>query len=82
MERFNRKLKEGIPSDPRFPERRDEYVNWMEKENNAITQWLENFKSKYGEFEDAKDIIKQVEEAQSSYKTIIGTCLVIYILTM
>ena len=41
----------------------------MEKENNRITQWLEDFKSKYGDHEDAKEIINEVETAMKSYVT-------------
>ena len=44
----------------------------MEKENNAITQWIESFKSKYGEQEDAQDIIKQVEDALTLFQNVVG----------
>jgi hypothetical protein len=62
-------LKEGIPTDSRF---RDEYLNNVEKEKNSMVQWLESFKSKYAEYEEAADIIGQVETAFELYQSVIG----------
>jgi hypothetical protein len=64
------KMKDGIPTDSRF---RDEYLNNVEKENNSMVQWLENFKSKYAEFEEAKPIIGEVEAAFETYKSVVGS---------
>ena len=44
----------------------------MDKEFNAMTQWLESFKSKYAEYEESKDIIGQVESAFSLYQNVVG----------
>jgi hypothetical protein len=65
-------LSEGIPNEPRFPERRDEYITSTEKENNAITQWLEAFKSKFAEYEESADIIGQVDTALSLFQSVVG----------
>jgi hypothetical protein len=47
----------------------------MQKENGLITQWLEDFKSKYGEAEDAKEIITEVEASLKDYVDKIGNSL-------
>ena len=66
------KLKGGIPNDPRFPERRDEFVQNQTKEQGLIVQWLDDFRSRFDTFEDAQAIIKQVEEALVLYNDVIG----------
>src|SRR2546425_458172 len=70
-------LKEGIPNDPRFPDRRDEWLTNIEKESTLITQWLEDFKSKFGEYPEAKEIITEVEDALALYQLSVGKNLLV-----
>lgn len=65
-------LKEGIPTDPRWPDRRDKYIDDQTKEQGLIVQWLENFKAKFGEIPEAKPTITEVEEALTLFNNVIG----------
>ena len=65
-------IKGGIPNDPRFPDRRDQYLDELEKETNRITQWLEDFRSKYSSHDEAQSIITEVTQALQSYTNTIG----------
>ncbi len=65
MENFHRSIDNGIPKDDR------EVDNWtkkLAKHNSALVQWLEDFKSKYGEHDDAKKHIGDVEVVMIKYK--------------
>ena len=65
-------MEKGIPGDPRFPERDNEWVEEQVKKNNLLVQWLEDFKSKYGEYEQAYDTINQCEEVLDLYKKVVN----------
>jgi hypothetical protein len=61
-------LKSGIPSDQA---KADEYVDAQTKEYQLLLQWLEDFKSKFGDYDEAKATITQVEEALKLYKDVV-----------
>jgi hypothetical protein len=72
-------LKEGIPSDPRFPDRRDKYIDDQTKEQGLFVQWLESFKAKFGEIAEAKPTITEVEEALALYNNVICNNIIMYL---
>ncbi len=65
MENFHKSIDNGIPSDDRQV---DAWVAKLAKHNSNLIQWLEDFKAKYGDHEDAKKHIKDVEEVLQKYK--------------
>ncbi len=69
LENFNNGLDRGLPTDDREVDR---YLERMAKHNSCLIQWLEDFKSKYGEHEDAQKPIKDTEDALRKYKEKIG----------
>ncbi len=46
----------------------DKYLDRMAKHNSNLVQWLEDFKSKFGDHEDAKKPIADTENALLRYK--------------
>jgi hypothetical protein len=62
------KLKSGIPA---RADQRDQYIEQQAKEENLISQWVQDYQSKFGEYEEAKPIIVQIEEALKLYKDVI-----------
>ena len=66
------KLKKGLPGDPRFPERDNEWIEEMGKRNELLVEWLEDFKSELGEHDEAQETIKECEETLEKYKTVVG----------
>ncbi len=73
MENFNSGLDKGLPKDDREV---DKYLERMAKHNSCLIQWLEDFKGKYGEYEQAQVAIKDAESALQKYKEKIGPMLV------
>ena len=71
-------LKEGVPTDPRWPDRRDKYLEDRQKDLNLLSQWLEDFKSKYASFEDAAPVIAECEDAIKLYNSVI--CMLLLLL--
>src|SRR5262249_25747856 len=65
------KLKEGIPNEPRFPERRDEYINNRVKELGLLIQCLEDFKQRFSEYEEALPVISEVEASFLLYNQVV-----------
>jgi hypothetical protein len=59
------KINKGVPSDKRFV---DDYLNWLSKTKDLLVQWLEDFKSKLGQYELAKPTIDEVESALKLYE--------------
>jgi hypothetical protein len=59
------KLNSGIPTDSR---KVDEYLNKQSQTRDLLVQWLEDFKSKLGEYDLAKPTIDEVESALQLYK--------------
>ncbi len=72
LENFNKSIDNGIPSDDRQV---DAWVAKLAKHNSNLIQWLEDFKSKYGEYEYAQKHIKDVEDALAKYKEKVGLML-------
>jgi hypothetical protein len=66
LTRFTSEIKKGIPTDKRFI---DSYLESLAKEYNLLIQWLEEFRSKLGEYEEAQETIKEVSEALKLYRT-------------
>ncbi len=62
---INFKLKDGIPTDKRFV---DEYLSNRSKEYNLLSQWLDDFRSRFSDFEEAVPTILEVESALQVYK--------------
>jgi cytochrome c peroxidase len=53
-------------------DRVDAYLESTEKAYTLLVQWVEDFRSKYGEYEDAQPTILKIEEALALYKDTIG----------
>ena len=64
-------LKEGVPNDPRWPDRRDKYLEDRQKDLNLLAQWLEDFKSKYSVYEESLPVITECEDAIKLYNSVI-----------
>jgi hypothetical protein len=50
----------------------DSYIEELAKNNSLFVQWLEDFKSKFGEYTEAHPTIKEVEEVLKLYKELVG----------
>ena len=61
-------MEKGIPGDPRFPERDNEWVEEQTKKKTLLIEWLENFKSKFAEYKEARSIIEDCENVLGNYK--------------
>jgi hypothetical protein len=57
-------LNKGVPTDKRFVE---EYLNNLSQTKELLIQWLEDFKSKFGQYELARPTIDEVESALKEY---------------
>ena len=68
---FKGQLEKGLPGDPRFPERDNEWIDAQSKSKELLVQWLEDFKSKFGEYEESWKTIEECEAVLSLYKSII-----------
>ncbi len=73
LEHFNSGLDKGLPTDDREV---DNYLARMAKHNSCLIQWLEDFKSKYGEYEEAQSAIKDSEDVLYKYKQKIGPIMI------
>ena len=65
-------LEKGIPGDPRFPERDNEWIANRAKDNDLLVQWLEDFKSKYAQYDEAKATIDECEEVLELYNKVVN----------
>ena len=65
-------MEKGIPGDPRFPERDNEWITNQEKQNGLLVQWLEDFKSKLGQYELAKPTIDECEAVLELYNKVVN----------
>ncbi len=72
LENFHRAIDNGIPSDDRQV---DAWIAKLAKHNSNLIQWLEDFKSKYEDHEDAKKHIADVDEVLLKYKVKVGPLL-------
>jgi hypothetical protein len=61
-------LKKGIPTDK---SQVDKYITEMKTERNLFVQWLEDFRSKYGQYPEAEPTITEVEAALQLYKDVV-----------
>jgi hypothetical protein len=69
LRQFNGGINSGLPSDNRHV---DDYLKEMEKRKSNLVQWLEDFRSKYGEHAEAQQAIDDTETALHKYKEKIG----------
>jgi uncharacterized phage infection (PIP) family protein YhgE len=69
LEHFNKGIDKGLPTDERSV---DNYLKDMEKHKSNLVQWLEDFKSKYGTFNEAQQTITDTESALNRYREKIG----------
>jgi hypothetical protein len=68
LDRMNGALDKGIPGDPRFPERDNEWIVEREKEQKLLVEWLEDFKSKFEQYKEAAETIKECEQTLEKYQ--------------
>ena len=68
LEGFNNALDKGIPGDPRFPERDNEWIEARAKEQKLLVEWFEDFNSKFGDYQEAAETVQECEGALSKYK--------------
>ncbi len=71
LERLNGALEKGLPNDPRFPERDNEWMEAREKERKLLVEWLEDFKSKFGQYPEAASTVTECTEAMDKYCEIV-----------
>jgi hypothetical protein len=69
LSRFVASLRQGIPQDK---SKAGEYVDSLTTVNGLLVQWLEDFKARFGEYEESKATIYEVEAALKKYNKIIG----------
>jgi hypothetical protein len=69
LERFNKNLADGIPTDSRAV---DDYLSSMATTQGLLVQWLEDFKSRFGDYSEAAAVIAQVEDSLKLYQRVIG----------
>ena len=50
----------------------NQYMTEQEKVNGLLIQWLEEFKSMFGNYPEAQPTIQEVEAALSQYKEVVG----------
>eukprot|EP00012_Vannella_robusta_P010785 CAMPEP_0206204768 /NCGR_PEP_ID=MMETSP0166-20121206/13757_1 /ASSEMBLY_ACC=CAM_ASM_000260 /TAXON_ID=95228 /ORGANISM="Vannella robusta, Strain DIVA3 518/3/11/1/6" /LENGTH=93 /DNA_ID=CAMNT_0053624531 /DNA_START=1 /DNA_END=278 /DNA_ORIENTATION=+ len=63
-------LEKGVPGDPRFPDRDNEWIAERIKQKESLVQWLEDFKSKCGEYEEANETIQECENALALHRRV------------
>ena len=61
-----------MPGDPRFPNRDNEWLEEQTKSKELLVQWLEDFKTKAGEYDEATSTIEECEKALSLFKKVVG----------
>jgi hypothetical protein len=66
---FVNSIKEGIPTDKRFV---DDYLEKLEKLNGKLIEWLEDFRSRFGQYNEAESTIHRVEDALKLYRLTIA----------
>ena len=64
-------LEKGIPGDPRFPDRDNEWIAERVKQKELLVEWLEDFKSKLGDYEEARETIAECESTLDRYKQVV-----------
>jgi hypothetical protein len=71
---MNGSLDKGMPSDPRFPERDNEWVESCTKDYNLLLAWLEQFKSAFAEYPAAQETGTNPSPIQSPRTTSTKLC--------
>src|SRR3990167_1827843 len=61
-----------MPGAPRFPQRDKEWLAERTKEKELLVEWLENFKSVAGEYEQAQKTINEVEDTIDLFNSIVS----------
>ncbi len=51
----------------------DAYQDSILGHHTSLLNWLEDFRSRYGDFSEAKEAVDQVQEAMLTYYNTIGT---------
>ena len=59
-----------MPGDSRSPEKDNEWMSARTKERDLLIEWLEGFKAKYQEYDEATKTIEECETTLESYRTI------------
>ena len=59
-----------MPQNPRFPERDNEWMNARAKDRDCLIEWLEGFKAKYQQYEQARETISTCEDLLDKYRTV------------
>jgi hypothetical protein len=62
-------VKRGLPLDN---SKTEEYINKLSAEAALLTQWLEQFKSRFGEHEEAVATINSIESALRLFAKLVG----------
>ena len=65
-------MEKGIPGDPRFPDRDNDWIKEQGKRNELLVQWLEDFKSKFAQYEQAKPTIDECEAVLELYNKVVN----------
>ena len=63
---------QGVPGDPRFPERDNEYVTDMSTRNDLLIQWVEDFRSRFEQYEEAQATLDECDAVLAQYKAVVG----------
>ena len=64
-------MDKGLPGDPRFPERDNDWIAERVKEKELLVEWLEDFKSKHGEYLESVQTVEECETALDKYQTVV-----------
>lgn len=73
LEIMNKELAKGIPSDPRFPERDNQWIQERANEYNLLIKWFEDFKSKFGIYPEAQNTISECVAAMNLYSSYVNS---------
>ena len=68
---FSIQLEKGIPGDPRFPDRDNEWIEARTKDKELLVEWLEDFKSKLGEYQESQETIIQCENVLNEFTKVV-----------
>ena len=72
IENLRSSLQKGVPGDPRFPERDEQYLQANIKDYNLLLERIEDFKSEFGEYEEALPTLEEANSVFDLYQTVIG----------
>ena len=72
LKKLDAALQQGPPSDACFPERDEAYLMDMTRRHDALTDWVEHFKSRFQRFEQAQPTIKEVDAVLNKWYHVVG----------